>query len=46
VFSDLFGLTISVASFQRPLEQSAVPLEDPYLEILEALGQEPVRGTD
>jgi transposase len=46
VFSDLFGLTISPGSLQGLLEQSAVALEDPYLEILKALDTEPVRGAD
>jgi transposase len=46
VFSDLFGLTISPASLQRLLAQTSVTLEDPYLEILEALDREPVRGAD
>jgi len=46
VFSDLFGLRISPASLQRLLSQSATALEDPYLEILQALDTEPVRGAD
>jgi transposase len=46
VFSDLFGLTISLASLQALLEQSAIALHDPYLEILHALDSEPVRGAD
>lgn len=46
IFSDLFGLTISPASLQGLLAQSAIALEDPYLEILKALDTEPVRGAD
>ena len=46
VFSDLFGLTVSLATVQALLEQSAIALEDPYLEILQALDREPVRGAD
>jgi transposase len=46
VFSDLFGLTVSPATVQALLAQSAVALEDPYLEILKALDSEPVRGAD
>jgi transposase len=46
IFSDLFGLTISPASLQTLLSQSANTLQDPYLEILEALDAEPVRGAD
>jgi transposase len=46
VFSDLFGLTVSPATVQALLEQSAIALEDPYLEILHALDTEPVRGAD
>jgi transposase len=46
VFSDLFGLTVSLATVQALLEQSAIALEDPYLEILHALDTEPVCGAD
>ena len=46
IFSDLFGLTISTASLQSLLEQASVALEEPYIEILEALDREPVRGAD
>ena len=46
VFSDLFGLTVSPASVQALLARSAIALEDPYLEILKALDEEPVRGAD
>jgi transposase len=46
IFSDLFGLTISTASLQALLEQSALTLEVPYTEILHALDREPVRGAD
>jgi transposase len=46
IFSDLFGLTVSTASLQSLLEQTAITLEDPYLEILRALDTEPVRGAD
>ena len=46
IFSDLFGLTISTASLQSLLTQSALTLEVPYLEILQALDRESVRGAD
>ena len=46
IFSDLFGLTISTASLQALLEQTSLTLEVPYLEILDALDREPVRGAD
>ena len=46
IFSDLFGLTISIASLQSLLEQTSLTLEAPYIEILEALDREPVRGAD
>lgn len=46
IFSDLFGLTISTASLQALLAQTAVTLEVPYTEILHALDREPVRGAD
>lgn len=46
IFSDLFGLTISLASLQTLLEQTALTLEAPYTEILAALDRSPVRGAD
>jgi hypothetical protein len=46
IFSDLFGLTVSTASVQALLEQSAITLEDPYLEMRRALDAEPVGGAD
>jgi transposase len=46
IFNDLFGLTISLASLQGLLAQSAIALQAPYVEILHALDQEPVRGAD
>lgn len=46
IFSDLFGLTISTASLQALLGQTALTLEVPYQEILHALDSEPVRGAD
>lgn len=46
IFSDLFGLTISLASLQRLLERTSITLEAPYTEILAALDDAPVRGAD
>jgi transposase len=46
LLGDLCGVTISAASVERLVKQAADALEDPYMQIVKAVDDSPVRGAD
>ena len=46
LLGDLCGLQISAASVETLLKRTSDTLEDPYIEVLAALDESPVRGAD